>query len=190
MIPEGRLKLVTAADTSHFRSLIQFIKSVVRFEPRVPIIVYDLGLTEGERCLLSGRFSLCDMRRFDFAAYPPHLNLRIKAGEYAWKPVIVWDVLAVSDMPVCWMDAGNVLVDELDGILKALSVTGFYSPYSPGTIGEWTHPKMLRYQGVYSTRGIGQEQSPPGSVPPLGACLQKRHDGRRRSRAARFQNTS
>ena len=31
--------------------------------------------------------------KFDYAAYPPHLNVSVNAGEYAWKPVIVAEVV-------------------------------------------------------------------------------------------------
>ena len=94
----------------------------------MPVIVYDLGLHPYERAELEERFPRYRMRRFRYEKYPPHVNLRRDRGQYAWKPIIVWDVLKDTAGPVCWMDAGNVLTARLTGISGALQVTGFLQP--------------------------------------------------------------
>lgn len=140
--------LVSAADSSHFRSLMQFLRSVRRYERHTAVCVFDLGFTAGELGAIHRAFPSYEVRAFDFSAYPEYFDIHVNAGEYAWKPVIVWEALRESNAPVCWMDAGNALVDDLDGLRKALSVNGFYSPYSSETIGMWTHPGTLRYLGL------------------------------------------
>ena len=82
--------------------------------------------------------------------------MKVKAGEYAWKPTIVWQALCETQGPVCWMDAGNVLSDDLSRLRDSLSQNGFYSPHSPGTVPDWTHPKMLEFFGLDGRWGEGR----------------------------------
>jgi hypothetical protein len=140
--------LVTGADYTHGRSLQQLLASVRRFEPDMCTIVYDLGLTPRQRRRIRTRFPNFELRRFEFERYPAHLNIKVRAGEYAWKPVILWSLLATAHEPVCWMDAGNILTGSLAALRAAVRKSGFYSPRSRGSIADWTHPKMLEFFGV------------------------------------------
>jgi hypothetical protein len=151
-----RLTLVTGADSSHFYSLLQFLTSVVEHEPSMPVIVYDLGLYPYEQAVLEERFPRFWVRRFRYEKYPPHVELRRDRGQYAWKPIIVWDVLKETAGPVCWMDAGNVLTARLTRIMGALRSHSFYSPRSSGTILDWTHPAMLEYFAVDAQWAAGK----------------------------------
>jgi hypothetical protein len=137
--------LVTGADWTHGASLRQLLASVRRFEPNMRTIVYDLGLTVGQRLRLKIAFANLELRRFPLEQYPGHLDIKIRAGEYAWKPVIVWSVLEEAQEPVCWMDAGNILIEPLTALRAAVCDSGFYSPASRGTVSDWTHPKMLEF---------------------------------------------
>jgi hypothetical protein len=42
-----------------------------------------------------------------------------------------------------WLDAGNLLIGNLERIKQLVAYNGFYSPYSAGTIGDWTHKLTL-----------------------------------------------
>jgi hypothetical protein len=150
------LTLVTAADSSHFCSLLQLLTSVVEHEPGMPVIVYDLDLHPYERTALEERFPRYLVHRFRYEKYPPHVNLRCDRGQFAWKPIIVWDVLRNTAGPVCWMDAGNVLTAPLTGIRRALLEHSFYSPHSQGTIVDWTHPAMLEYFAIDAQWAAGK----------------------------------
>lgn len=140
--------LITGADYTHARSLRQFLGSVRRFEPDLRPIVYDLGLTFVQRWRVKLGFPRMEFRRFAFETFPPHFNIRVEAGHYAWKPAIVFGALQKAKEPVCWMDAGNVLTEPLVALREAVRERGFYSPSSLGTITHWTHPKMLARFGV------------------------------------------
>lgn len=149
------MRLLTAADASHFRSLLQFLSSMRWFEPAMDVTVYDLGFEPRQAAVLRRKYPGYELIAFPFSEYPPHFDIRVRAGEYAWKPVIVWEAIRRRNERVCWMDSGNVLVARLDGLQRALDFNGFYSPYSPGTIGQWTHPKMLEYLGLGPSWGAG-----------------------------------
>jgi hypothetical protein len=147
-IESGELTLVTAASSGHFRSLLQFLLSVRRYEPRIRCIVYSLGLEEREYRRLKRIYPHCEVRVFDYSKYPPHFDITIDNGAYAWKPAIIWELLGEKIGPICWMDSGNVLISELGELRRSLARRGFYSPYSPGTLKEWTHPGMLGSLGL------------------------------------------
>lgn len=109
---------------------------------------YDLGLHPYEREELEQKFSRYLLPRFDYTAHPPHVHISKRAGQYAWKPIIVWQTLLETAGPVCWMDAGNMLTGPLHTIRTLLRQHGFFSFTSDGTVAEWTHPAMLSYFGL------------------------------------------
>ena len=82
--------VVTAASSNHFGALRYMLESLRALKARVEC--YDLGLAPREVQMLP-RWAGLFYHKFDFAAYPPHLNVDIAAGEYAWKPVIVAEVV-------------------------------------------------------------------------------------------------
>lgn len=140
------LTIVSAASSNHFQCLINLLHSIDRSRVEGRKIVYDLGLDDSESRALAAR---CDsVRKFDFAAYPRHLDIRVNAGEYAWKPVIVADVLAEFGGLVLWLDAGDLVYGNLERVRSILIKNGVYAPLGGGTIREWTHPGTLRYLGV------------------------------------------
>ena len=108
---------------------------------------YDLGLTAREVRALPRWVGLF-YHKFDFAAYPAHLNIEVAAGEYAWKPVIVAEVVervreSGARDDVLWTDAGSYF-HTLEPIAARLrSGAGLWVRRSSGTMGQWTHPLMF-----------------------------------------------
>ena len=139
--------LVTGADKSHAKSLVQLLTTIRRHEPRLKVVVYDLGLSRIQRWNALQAFP-CQLRKFRYDLYPPFLDIRVNRGEYAWKPVLINEVAAHYNGIVCWMDAGNMLVDDLSRLRAFVHEHGFYSPRSSGTVANWTHPGMLDWLGV------------------------------------------
>jgi hypothetical protein len=92
-------------------------------------------------------------RKFNYAAYPPHLNVAVNAGEWAWKPVIVADVIdraqaAGDKSDVLWADAGSFF-HQLQPMADRIRETrGLWVRTSAGVMREWTHPLMFEYLGV------------------------------------------
>lgn len=141
----GNLVIVTGADSSHCKSLCQFLSSLFMYELDIKVVVFDLGLTESERQYLKGSFSSVELRLFDYSQYPDYFNIKVNAGEYAWKPVILCDVLNEFKCCVCWMDAGNLVTEPLVWLRRITNAVGMYSPHSLGLISDWTHPKTLEF---------------------------------------------
>jgi hypothetical protein len=144
--PESdNLVIVTGADSSHYKSLCQFLSSLFRYEPTIKVVVFDLGLLESERQHLKGTFPSSELRLFDYLQYPDYFNIKVNAGEYAWKPVILCDTLNEFKCCVCWMDAGNVVTEPLVWLRRITNAVGMYSPHSSGLVFHWTHPATLAF---------------------------------------------
>jgi hypothetical protein len=110
---------------------------------------YDLGLTASEQRALP-RWDGLFYHKFDYAKYPAHVNVEVNAGEYAWKPIIVSDVVErtrASARPedVLWSDAGSYF-EALDPIARRVRDSeGLWIRTSSGTMRTWTHPSMLEH---------------------------------------------
>jgi len=145
-----KLIVVTAASSNHFGALRQMLESLRRLDARVEC--YDIGLTSREARSLP-RWDGFFYHTFDYARHPPHLDVSVNAGEYAWKPVIVAEVVdrsrAGSDpSDVLWADAGCYF-HALQPIAERITATrGLWVRPSPGVMREWTHPLMFDHLGV------------------------------------------
>jgi hypothetical protein len=146
IIPRG-LVIVSGADSTHFKSLIQFIDTVNVYESHSHLVVFDLGLTEQESSYLKEIFPKIDYRIFDYNRYPSYFNIKVESGQYAWKPVIIWNILTEFKDSVVWFDAGCILTQPLFQIRKVLNKYGFYSPVASfsGSIRRWTHPRTVEF---------------------------------------------
>lgn len=146
--PVRDLVLVSGADQSHAKSLLQFVRSVRDMEPSARLVVYDLGLTEASRQAVASTYPPAMLRTFEYERYPPWMHIKVATGSYAWKPVILAEVMEDFGLPTCWMDAGNVITKPLVSVRRLLATVGFYCPYSTGRIADWTHPETLRFLGA------------------------------------------
>lgn len=139
------LTVVTAASSNHFGALRQMLGSLCALDARVEC--YDIGLTPEEARSLP-RWDRAVYRTFDYDAYPSYMNVAVAAGEYAWKPVIVADVVerARAEEPpsdVLWADAG-CFFHALEPIATRITRTnGLWVRTSAGTMRQWTHPLMF-----------------------------------------------
>jgi hypothetical protein len=144
------LIVVTAASSNHAGALRQMLESLRRLEARVEC--YDIGLTTGEARALP-RWNGLGFHRFDYAAYPAYMNVATSAGEYAWKPIIVAEVIervrsSGDPSDVLWADAGCYF-HALQPIADRLKETrGLWVRPSAGVMREWTHPLMFEHLGV------------------------------------------
>ena len=71
------LVIVTGADSSHYKSLCQFLTSLSTYEPDLTVVAYDLGFNKEERLDLIRAYPNIDLRRFDYSKYPDYFNIRI-----------------------------------------------------------------------------------------------------------------
>jgi hypothetical protein len=143
--PKGELIILSGADSSHFKSLIQLTESILRYESTAILVIYDLGLTNKESSDIKERFPFVDFKKFDYSRYPSYFNIKENAGHYAWKPVIISAVLNEYKKPALWLDAGCVITHPLYRIRKIIKSEGFYYTVCSSKVKDWTHPKTLEY---------------------------------------------
>jgi hypothetical protein len=164
------MHLVTGASNNHYKSLINMILSFMKYhknDPNYVIVVYNLGIEESlwERLInLFGRYSNFVVEVFDYGLYPDYVNININAGEYAWKPIVIYDVFNKYKDITLWMDAGNIIINKLDKINELIKKDNIYSGYSSGNIKQWTHEKTIEYMGcIYEGYDITQCNSRNGA---------------------------
>ena len=116
--------------------------SLERHEPTSRIVVFDLGLDEDFVKGLSDDFPGLLIRRFPYENFPRSYDIKIAAGNYAWKPASI-ELVKPWEGDVVWFDAGNVVTGKLTFLRKTLRNYPFFSPHSVGKIVDWTYPSVL-----------------------------------------------
>ena len=113
VITNTAMTIVTAADETYWRCLYQYLLSVERYNLTkiYTHIAYNLGIVPAHYEILKVRFPWCCFRNFDFPAYPPHVA--VSTNTYAWKTIIIDNVMAETDTVVLWMDSANVVTSDL-----------------------------------------------------------------------------
>ena len=86
---------------------------------------------------------------FVYREFPSHVNMRVEAGCYAWKPIIIR--IVAHDIPgfvVVWVDSGARLVgglSALDDIFHQTEANGFYTASTHPSVGSWVYPATLKH---------------------------------------------
>ena len=129
------LTIVTAVDQKFFRTTCQFLRSCLRYQLHKSdsILLYDLGMEEWQRDYIEKTYIQphgLELEIFQFNLYPPFIQIhpgsvsmsdykhkiRNNSGAYAWKPVIIWEVLEKTKGRVFWLDSGTIVLGDLQEI--------------------------------------------------------------------------
>lgn len=150
--------IVSAASNNYSKELSVFIQSAYStITLPFSLIVYDLGdLSQEFKHNLSASYPLLIWKQFDYSKYPDYYQVKVNAGEYAWKSACLYETLMCmqpgltsnEDHFLLWCDAGNYVDENIEELLIYTKNKLIYSPYSNGTISKWTHPTVLRYFGI------------------------------------------
>jgi hypothetical protein len=146
---EDDIVFVTAAEKNYFNQLILLINSYYKHINN-QFIVYDIGLDKKQSRYLEDNHKNIILKKFQFDQYPKFLGEYVdgKLGNYAWKPVIIDEVLKQSKSKVVWLDAGNLITRKIRFLKIALTTYRIIVPSSSNTIKDWTHPKTIEYIGI------------------------------------------
>ena len=150
MLIACKLKVVSAVSDNHFEEITDMIASVQTHMPDTPILVYNLGLTEGNARNLS---SYCNVqvRHFNFSSYPVHVQSLYRC---AWKPLIINELYEQRTSEVIlWCDASCRLLRSVKPLLQQF----FWFPIIPGSSDSHpfistTHDGMMKYLHLNKTR--------------------------------------
>ena len=139
---------VTGASKNHASTLLSFLQNYRENNGEgIPLVVYDLGLSSATRTLIQQQHPWVQVRWFDFSRYPKFFDIDVAQGEYAWKPVIVKEMLETTAAMVLWLDSGDKLANPtaLSDVFYKLSLNGYFTTETSGTMADWVHPKMLEF---------------------------------------------
>jgi hypothetical protein len=144
-VPEKPV-IVTAADERFWRCLYQFLRDVERrrFHHGHTVLAYDLGLAPQTRARLERRFPWCRFPRFRFEDYPPHVR---ETGNYAWKPLILAELVAAGAAPILWLDSASLFrTRDLGFLWEIIRREGIYVAHGQTPVGE--HCDLLTLQAL------------------------------------------
>lgn len=136
--------ITTALSNSHLCALVQLLTSLNQSGVTEQVIVYDLNTIPDEFLQVEEIrrvYLAITVRRFHYNEYPSHFNVNKHAGHWAWKPVIIHEV--VNEFGEClWLDTGAVMLPgrKMSTVKKAMrDGDGFYSAPSRGTPFQFVH---------------------------------------------------
>jgi hypothetical protein len=157
------MRFVTGASENHAQPLLRLLASIAVCEPSAPVIVWDLGLTEGQRIALACLPKI-DLRRFPFERYPGHVA---RLDCFAWKPLLIRDTLA-EGADLLWLDAGDLVHRPLTEIRGIIGWQGLYTPFGWGAscIRYATHRQTL--ERLHASDDICRRRFRHGAVVGLG----------------------
>ena len=160
--------IVTGASDNHVLSLQNMMNSFIKFniEKKNTLIVYNLGILSNRWIQLQRHYNKYSenikFKIFNYSKYPAWYNIEIEAGQYAWKPAIIFQIYhEYYEEIIVWMDSGNIIYSNLDALEKIIIENGIYSPRSQGYISHWTHSDTIKYMNCEDTIKINRN----------GACL-------------------
>jgi hypothetical protein len=160
--------IISGASSNHFKSLTQFIGSVIKHSPQTTLIIYDLGLDVNEIAeinVLLSQIKKHEICTFNYSAYPSYFDINVNAGEYAWKPAIINEVASrYKNALLLWCDSGNILQNDLSELWKTINNNLIYSPVSSGDIKRWTHPLCLKWFNIYDYDTMMRSQNRNGAI--------------------------
>ena len=143
MFPTMTTTLITAASANHFAPLQRLLYTLAKFEPKLHVVVWDLGLDAAQRQQLTG-----DVRTFDFSPYPPYFDLAKNAGRMGFRPVCLAAAAKEFGGVIVWMDAGNLLMGGLYHFARFVTRVGAWSPVTQGQVGRKLAPSSAGALGV------------------------------------------
>jgi len=144
----NNMYIITGASDNHYLTLMNMINSFIKYNDRHKLIIYNLGLEETKWNNIKEKYNNQGFifKIFDYSKYPEWFNINIEAGQYAWKPTIIYNTfLEYTDEILVWMDAGNLINENLQKLESFLINNYIYSATSNGTIKDWTHPLTIQY---------------------------------------------
>lgn len=132
--------IVTGASQNHSKTLDQFILYFIRFS-EYKLVVYNLGIEDEVWNKFKSIYNSFPItwKQFQYDKYPSYLNININAGEYAWKPVILYDTCEEFGNIVIWMDSGDIIHENFGTLVDIVRAVNIYSATSSDDIKTRTH---------------------------------------------------
>ena len=162
-----RLVVLTAISSNHFSEAQDMFAGVQANLPYTRLIVYDLGLSIGEKTQLS-KYCNVEVRTFNVSKYPLYVKNLYK---FAWKPIIISEITREYEV-VMYGDASIRMYQPAEKKLIPLLLE---FPFIPGPIGKapiisLTHDSTLNFLGLNMSREIAVKEV-HNTVPATLFCV-------------------
>ena len=149
---ETEFVVVTGASDNHALSLISYLYSTLLACPQSPLVIVDYGLNDKSLTGLWRNVSQINSirqqlgsvapiyyRQFNFDSFPNWFRLSTPTrGGYAWKVVLIYDILTEYKGLVVWSDAGNIF-NSIDVDIQRARRNGFFTSRVGHSVGLLTH---------------------------------------------------
>ena len=146
-VPFPGFVVVTAASSSYFDRLHNFVGSIHFWEPSQRLVVYDLGLTPQQTAAI-GCWHNVELRPFQFHLYPQHVR---NLYNYAWKPLMLEQAFALPHVSaVLLLDSGTELraPHAFSDIKRSLMERGYWFARQTYNVEQRTMPETLTRLGI------------------------------------------
>lgn len=146
--------LVTGSSSNHFHLLLLMLYTVYKYEKDICFVVWDLGLLKVQKKKFYSLYGILKRNRkdiilinniFNYSSYPSFFNIRINAGQYAWKPIIISTTYYTYKKPLLWLDAGCNIIGSLQKIYNEIVKYKVWSIGAGRDVKRYTHLKTLEY---------------------------------------------
>ena len=146
---DDNILFISAAEKNYFSQLRSLIETF-QDNSKCKLIIYDIGLEKNQVEILKKEYKDIEIRTFDFKKYPEFVSQYFdgKLGNYAWKPIIVNEILEEFKSKVVWLDAGNLINSKIIFLKITLTALGLVVPVSSNRIIDWTHSKTIDLIGL------------------------------------------
>lgn len=128
--------------------------NVYKYEKNLCLIIWDLGLATQQIKVFHRLYKTLKYNRpdieviysiFNYSKYPTFFNIKIEAGQYAWKPIIISTTYYTYRKPLLWLDAGCNLVGSLHRVYKEIIDLKIWTIGAGKDVRTYTHISTLIY---------------------------------------------
>lgn len=175
--------LVSGASENHGNLLILMIYRIIKVEENICFIVWNLGLNNNQNLKIKKLINYIKKSKnshitviyytFNFKDYPSYFNITIDAGNYAWKPVIIYNTYKMFKRTLFWLDAGCYVNGSLLAIYNIISKNEIWSISAGHSIKRYTYISTILYYNVseYILNKIMCAAGVVGFVYPSKFCM-------------------
>ena len=139
--------VVTAASSSYFDRLQNFVGSVHFWEPSQRVVIFDLGLSQQQIDAVSC-WQGVELRAFPFEQYPLHVR---NLYNFAWKPLILEQAFALPNVTaVLMLDSGVELraPHAFSDVKRSVMERGYWFAQQSYTVERRTRHQTLDALGI------------------------------------------
>jgi hypothetical protein len=151
----SEMVIVTGADSSYFRSLINLAGSIRYWAPTLKLVIYNLGMTDEQLSTIDQWGNVLELKWRE--GIPSHFpgHFTILKG-YAWKPVAINESVHQYKQ-IFWLDAGSTVTGPITPAINITRNTGIFL-----VKGQDLDMKPQSHPGIFTAFGYDKDSFQAG----------------------------